>query len=290
MLAGDTETVGLMTCLTICRKDLFAPIARRKFRDLLCALGSGSFFHRLWLAAVRVERIAAKISRVTTEVGAAGKHRRPINREQPNRKRFASAARFALSALNAGAAWMPVWAFAAAAGDGEARGAFGAGPAGAFGGGELGEAPGDVAGEPAGRLGDAAGLAFATAEGDAEAGGAFGLGAADGLGAGEAEGAAGDPAAAGGEPAGGGEAADGAGEAAGEPPGGGDAAALGAGAPGGGEPAFAGGFGLAPDGAALGVGAPPCGAGEATGLAAPAGGALCSSAGARAPMFERSWP
>src|SRR5947208_10606543 len=98
----------------------------------------------------------------------------------------------------------PGLAFAIADGDGEARGAFGAGPVGAFGGGELGEAPRDVPGEPAGGLGDAAGLAFATAEGDGEAGGAFGLGAADTLGA--AESAAGDPGVAGGEPAGGGEA------------------------------------------------------------------------------------
>src|SRR5437667_6149080 len=100
-----------MTCLTICRKNLFAPIARRKFRDLLCALGSGSFFHRLWLAAVRVERIAAKISRVTTEVGAAEKHRQPINRDQPNRERFASDARFALFALNGGVHLMHVCLF-----------------------------------------------------------------------------------------------------------------------------------------------------------------------------------
>src|SRR5204863_5819988 len=85
--------------------------------------------------------------------------------------------------------------------------------------------------------------------------------------------------------AGAGEAGGAAPNVAGDPAGGGDAVALG-----GGEPAFAGGLGFAPDGAAPGAGAPPCGAAEAAGLGAPAGGTFSCSAGARAPMFERSWP
>src|SRR5437899_10510573 len=101
-----------MTCLTICRKDLFAPIARRKFRDLLCALGSGSFFPRLWLGTVRVKRLTTKVSGVATEIGTAEKHRQPINRDQPNRERFASDARFALFALNGGVHLMHVCLFA----------------------------------------------------------------------------------------------------------------------------------------------------------------------------------
>src|SRR5206468_8847359 len=86
-----------------------------------------------------------------------------------------------------------------------------------------------------------------------------------------------------------------------------DAVVFGAAAAGGGEPTFAGdvagelagagepafgggGLGLTPDGATLGAGAPPCGAGEAAGVAAPTGGGLSCSAGARAPMFAMSWP
>src|SRR5437870_6425072 len=119
------------------------------------------------------------------------------------------------------------------------------------------------------------GVAFAAAaEGDGEAGGAFGPGVAGAFGAGEPGDAAGDPAAAGGEPAGEG-----------------DAVAPGDGAAGAGEPAFGGDPAAAgPDGATLGAGAPPCGAGEAAGVAAPTGGGLSCSAGARAPIFAMSWP
>jgi hypothetical protein len=78
-LTDDAETVGLMTSLTVRREDLFAAIARRKLRNLLCALGAGSFCHRLWLAAVRVKRLTAKVSRITTQIGAAKKHRQPVN-------------------------------------------------------------------------------------------------------------------------------------------------------------------------------------------------------------------
>src|SRR2546430_15252692 len=50
ILSRYAETVGLMTGLTISRENLFAPIARRKFCLRLFTLGSGGFFHRLWLA------------------------------------------------------------------------------------------------------------------------------------------------------------------------------------------------------------------------------------------------
>src|SRR5206468_375943 len=81
ILTWHAKAGGLMTCLTIGGKNLFAAIARRKFRDLLCALRSRNFFHRLRLAAVRVERVTAKVSRVTTEIGAAKKYRQPVNRD-----------------------------------------------------------------------------------------------------------------------------------------------------------------------------------------------------------------
>src|SRR5438034_3823134 len=102
ILTCHAQTVGLMAGLTIGGKNLFAAIARGEFRDLLCALRSASFFHRLWLAAVRVERVAAEVSRVTTEIGTAKKDRQPVNCDQPNRERLCADARFALFALNGG--------------------------------------------------------------------------------------------------------------------------------------------------------------------------------------------
>src|SRR5213082_2112527 len=84
ILSRYAETVGLMTGLTIGRENLFAPIARRKFCLLLFTLGSGDFFHRLWLTSVRVKRLAAKVSRVTTKIGATEKHGQTVNCDQPN--------------------------------------------------------------------------------------------------------------------------------------------------------------------------------------------------------------
>ena len=66
----------------------------------MCALWSGSFFHRLWLAAVRVERVTAKVSGVATEIGATKKHRKPVHCDQPNRERLSTDARFLFFALN----------------------------------------------------------------------------------------------------------------------------------------------------------------------------------------------
>src|SRR6266487_6573618 len=84
VLARYAKTVGLMTGLAVRRENLFAAVARRKFRHLLCALRSGSFFHRLWLAAVRIERITAEVSGVTTQIGTAKKHRQSIHCDQPD--------------------------------------------------------------------------------------------------------------------------------------------------------------------------------------------------------------
>src|SRR5205814_7000563 len=84
ILSRYAKTVGLMTGLTIGRENLFASIARRKFCLLLFTLGSGGFFHRLWLAAVRVKRLTAKVSRVTTKIGATEKHGQSVNCDQPN--------------------------------------------------------------------------------------------------------------------------------------------------------------------------------------------------------------
>src|SRR4029453_16371131 len=127
----------------------------------------------------------------------------------------------------------------------------------------------------------AAGLPLAATGAAGEAGASFGRGT-DGDVAGEPAGG-GDPTGFGVSDAfGAGDAPAAAGSAVGELAGEGDPVGLDVGDTGDGEAAPAG-AGLAPDGAALG-------AGEAAGAAAPAGGGLSCSAGARAPMFAKSWP
>src|SRR4029077_3548577 len=74
ILSCHAETVGLVTCLAIGRKNLLAPIMRRKFRRLFCALRSGNFFHRGRFTAIWVKRFAAKISGVTAEIRTAKKY------------------------------------------------------------------------------------------------------------------------------------------------------------------------------------------------------------------------
>src|SRR5438046_1923910 len=61
ILSRYAKTVSLMTGLTVRRENLFAAVPRRKFCLLLFALRPGGFFHRLWLAAVRVKRLTAKV-------------------------------------------------------------------------------------------------------------------------------------------------------------------------------------------------------------------------------------
>src|SRR5439155_24277801 len=53
-----------------------------------------------WLAAVRLKRVTAKVSRVTAEIGTAKNYRQPVHYDQPNRERFGADARFPLFALN----------------------------------------------------------------------------------------------------------------------------------------------------------------------------------------------
>src|SRR5438067_3905262 len=81
VLARYAKTVSLMTGLTVRRENLFAAVARRKFCLLLFALRSGGFFHRLWLAAVRVKRLTAKVSRVRSKCGATETHGQCVNCE-----------------------------------------------------------------------------------------------------------------------------------------------------------------------------------------------------------------
>ena len=112
ILAGHTETTGLVTRLAIRSENLFAAIVRRKFCRLLCTLRSGSFFHRCHFTAVWIKRFAAKVSRVTAEIRAAKKYRQPVNRNQPNRERLSADTRFAFFALNSGVHLLDVGLFA----------------------------------------------------------------------------------------------------------------------------------------------------------------------------------
>src|SRR6266567_995071 len=108
ILPRHAKPVGLVTCLAIGRENLFAAIARRKFRRLLCALRSSSFFHHLWLAAVWVQRLPAEVSGVPTEIRAAKKYCEAVNCDQPDGERLAAHARFAFLSLHCGVHFMNV--------------------------------------------------------------------------------------------------------------------------------------------------------------------------------------
>src|SRR6266487_4939921 len=84
ILTGDAEAVGLMTSLTVRRENLFTAVAWRKFGLLLLPLRATAFFHCMRLATVRVKRLTAKVSRVTTEIGTAKKYRQPVHCDQPD--------------------------------------------------------------------------------------------------------------------------------------------------------------------------------------------------------------
>src|SRR5436190_20714017 len=89
-----------MTRLTIGRKNLFAPVAWRKF-SLLAAAGSASYcFLRRGRRAHRIESAAGEISRITAEVRAAEENRQPVKCDEPHRKRLGAYARFAFLALH----------------------------------------------------------------------------------------------------------------------------------------------------------------------------------------------
>src|SRR5919198_3456166 len=91
-----------MTFLAIGREDLFAAVARRKFRRGLCALWSSNFFHRGHFTAVWIKRFATKIPGESAEVSAAKKYREPVHCDQPDGKRFTTDARLAFFALHRG--------------------------------------------------------------------------------------------------------------------------------------------------------------------------------------------
>src|SRR5439155_25128100 len=74
ILSCDTETICLVTRLTVSCENLLAAIVRRKFGCLLGALRTGNLFDGWHLTAVRVWRFSAKISRVTAKISAAKKY------------------------------------------------------------------------------------------------------------------------------------------------------------------------------------------------------------------------
>src|SRR5437870_13070956 len=69
ILTGNTETVGLMTRLTVGRENLFAAVARRKFSMLLLSLSSPAPF-RGRRSTQRIESVTRKISGVAPEISA----------------------------------------------------------------------------------------------------------------------------------------------------------------------------------------------------------------------------
>src|SRR6266498_466365 len=102
ILTCDSETVCLVTRLAIGRKNLFSAIVWRKFRRLLSALRSGSFFHRWHRTAVWIERFTAKISRVTAKICAAKKYCESVHCDQPDGQRFATHTWLTFFALHSG--------------------------------------------------------------------------------------------------------------------------------------------------------------------------------------------
>src|SRR5258705_9288762 len=84
ILAGHAKTVGLVTRLTIGRKNLLASIARRKFSLLAAARSSCHCFLRRGRRTHRVESAGDEISRVPAEVRAAKENRQPVDRDEPD--------------------------------------------------------------------------------------------------------------------------------------------------------------------------------------------------------------
>jgi hypothetical protein len=83
-LTGHAKTVGLVTRLTISRKNLFAAIVWRKFSLLAAARSACHRFLGCGRRTHRIESAAGEISRVTAEVRAAKENRQPVNRDQPD--------------------------------------------------------------------------------------------------------------------------------------------------------------------------------------------------------------
>ena len=149
ILTGNTETIGLMTGLTVGRENLFAAVARRKFSLLLLSLRSATFFCRR-RSAHRIKSVAGKTSRITTQISAAGEDRDPVNSDQPNRKRLESNARLAFLALNRGVHFLDVGRFAIIHSlTGERRGIWSL-IVHFFGGAGAGDPPGAAGGDPVG--------------------------------------------------------------------------------------------------------------------------------------------
>src|SRR5438876_9866391 len=87
ILTGNTETIGLMTGLTVGRENLFAAVARRKFSLLLLSLRSATFFgRRRW--GRRSCSGPGTICSGASETRSAGERRDGVKSDQPKRKRL----------------------------------------------------------------------------------------------------------------------------------------------------------------------------------------------------------
>ena len=99
-MARHAKAVGLMTSLTVCRKNLLASVVRRKLSLLAAARSARHGFLRRGGRTHRIESAAGEISRVTTEVRAAKENRQSVDRNQPHRQWLSADARFSFLTLH----------------------------------------------------------------------------------------------------------------------------------------------------------------------------------------------
>src|SRR5205823_13821942 len=101
-----------MTVLTIRRENLLAAIVGQKFRRLLAASRTRHCFLCRRRRAHRVEPATAEVARVTAEIRATKKNRQSVDRDEPNRERLGTDARFAFFTLNSSVHLLDVGLFA----------------------------------------------------------------------------------------------------------------------------------------------------------------------------------
>src|SRR5439155_376213 len=112
ILTRHALTIGLMTGLTIRRENLLAAIVGRYFRRLLAASRTRHCFLCRRRRAHRVEPATAEVARVTAEIRATKKNRQSVDRDEPNRERLGTDARFAFFTLNSSVHLLDVGLFA----------------------------------------------------------------------------------------------------------------------------------------------------------------------------------
>ena len=101
ILSGNTETACLMTGRAVGRENLLATLGRSELDRLLRSAGAGWPFFAVGRPP-GVQSIAAEISGITAEIGAAEENRESVNPDQPNRERLQTDARLGFLTLNGG--------------------------------------------------------------------------------------------------------------------------------------------------------------------------------------------